>query len=198
MRKCGIAERRFRRSRLIRGTTLLELCFTVGIASILFAMVLVLTKYVNALTRIRRAQADLGQWHASLNNWFVQFGEYPCYDARKGEQSNSTLTCWPRGSYNVNLLNTASNACVNVDGRFVMFSEYIIGAPNHIDPWGNPYVYITQDEDQYDNISNTRIMYTLFSLGPDGKTVIHPPWGNGIRVNSGDERSTHDDVYFEQ
>ena len=171
-----------------RGLTLLELCFTVGIVSILFAMVLVLTRYVDHLTRLRRAQAELGQWHAALDNWFVQFGEYPCYDARKGEQSDSTLTCWPLGSYTVNLSNTIENACVRVGNNdYVFFREYITGAPSHIDPWGTPYIYIAQDDNPDDAISNTRTVYKLFSCGPDGKTPI----------KGDDEKTERDDVYFE-
>ncbi|MCL2104053.1 MAG: hypothetical protein FWH21_03210 [Kiritimatiellaeota bacterium] len=182
--------RRFRRNRPARGVTLLELCFTVGIASILFAMVLVLTRYVDHLTRLRRAQAELGQWHAAIDNWFVQFGEYPCYDARKGEQSDDTLTCWPKGSYTMNLSNTIENACVRVGDNddYVFFREYITGAPSHIDPWGTPYIYIAQDDNPDDTISNTRVMYYLFSCGPDGKSP---------RKGDTDKRTERDDVYFE-
>jgi len=210
MRKCSIAERRFRRNRLIRGTTLLELCFTVGIASILFAMVLVLTKYVDALTRIRRAQADLGQWHTSLNNWFVQFGEYPFYNARQGEPSRGTLTCQPLGSFTLNLSNTVENACIHISdpssqcqpgcgdlSHYVFFRSYIVGTPNHIDPWGNAYIYIAMDDNPFDDVSNPRNVYTLFSCGPDGKTKTEFH-GVDVNVNNGDAKTERDDVYFEQ
>jgi Tfp pilus assembly protein PilE len=183
--------------RTSHGVTLLELCFTVSIAAILFAMVLVLTRYVDHLTRLRRAQAELGQWHTALNNWFAQFGEYPCYDARKGEQSDATLTCQPRGSYTTNLSNTIENACVEIDGEYVFFKSYIVGTPSHIDPWGQAYIYIAQDNNPYDTISDTRTVYTLFSCGKDCKTKTAFS-DVSVIINNGDERSARDDVYFEQ
>ena len=173
--------------------TLLELCLVMGIVSVLFAMALLLTRHVTAITKIRRAQAELGQWHASLDNWFAQFGEYPCFGA------DGALVCQPRGSYTVNLENTASNACVDVEGHLVFFSEYIIGTPSLIDPWGTPYIYIAQDNDPFDAVSNPRNLYTLFSCGPDGRTKIEIQVnGVSVSVNNGDERSAYDDVYFEQ
>jgi type II secretory pathway pseudopilin PulG len=169
--------------------TLVELSFTIGIMSLLLAMVLGLARHVNAITKVRRAQTELGQWHEALDRWFIQFGEYPCYDARKGDQSDSTLTCWPKGNYNLNLTHTVSNACVRVgDNDYVYFSSYVAGAPSLLDPWGKPYIYIAQDDNPDDGISGTRIVCHLFSCGPNGKSSI---------INPNDTNTERDDIYFE-
>lgn len=59
------------------GMTMIELSIVMAIMSVLLALVLGLGKHVNAVVKIRRAQADLGEWHEALNRWYLQFGEYP-------------------------------------------------------------------------------------------------------------------------
>ena len=61
----------------VAGMTMIELAIVMGIVSILMAMVLGLARHVDATVKIRHAQADLGEWHETLNRWYLQFGEYP-------------------------------------------------------------------------------------------------------------------------
>ena len=175
------------------GVTLIEMVITVGIISVLLAMALLLAKHVEAITKIRRAQAELAEWHEALNRWFVQFGEYPCFRLLNtgDERADSTTRCVKYGSANTisNLIWVASNACVNVGGNDVVyFSQYIVGSPNTIDPWGVPYLYIPEDDDPEDSIVNPRSTYYLLSCGPDGKS---PAKGD-------DDKTENDDVYFGQ
>lgn len=180
-----------------RGLTFVELCIVMGIASTLFAMAHLLAQHVNAITKIRRAQAELAQWQAAIDDWFVQFGEYPCFDMRLSPERNDTSRiCDKAGlpSTAYNLGNVASNACIrlyNEDGTILdekFFSQYIVGAPSLKDPWGRFYIYIPADEDPDDTLSHERIIYTLFSCGPDGKSPL-----------TGDNPKTEqDDVYFGQ
>jgi len=174
--------------------TFIELCVTIGIVSSLFAMALFLAQHVNAITKIRRAQAELAYWHAAIDDWFVQFGEYPSFDMRRSDERNDTsriCNMWGADTTR-NLENVATNACVRIDtgnGTYdlVYFSSYIVGTPNLIDPWGAPYLYIPADEDPHDTISNPRITYLLLSCGPDGKSPA-----------KGDKQPNveYDDVYF--
>ena len=179
------------RMRRRRGMSLLELAITVSMASILFALVLGLARHVNAITKIRRAQAELAQWHTAIDNWFVQFGEYPAFDmAGATERSDGNRLCDTSGArIPMNLSNALERACVRIDGDgdLIFFRAYVTGSPNILDPWGMPYIYIPSDNDSDDNIVNPRTIYHLFSCGPDGKS-----W-----VNSDNERTTRNDVYFE-
>ena len=171
----------------------IELCIVIGMVSILFAMVLGLAKHVNAITRIRRAQAELGEWHEALNRWFNQFGEYPCFDmSGSDERSSDNLVCSMNASrFTHNLTNVIERACVRIDvgGNYelIHFRSYITGSPNPVDPWGMPYILICEDDDPDDSNVNPRTTYRLFSCGPDAKTKII---GN-------DEKTERDDVYFE-
>jgi len=177
--------------------TLLELCFSIGIAGILISTALFLAQHVNAITKIRRAQAELAYWHAAIDDWFVKFGEYPSFDMRRGEERENCRICDAEGFPGViyNLENVASNACVRIvrdDGNFdfEFFSQYIPGAPSLIDPWGMPYLYIPADEDPNDAVSNPRTTYLLLSCGPDGKSTL--------KGDNPDLKTERDDVYFAQ
>ena len=176
--------------------SLLELAISISIASVLLAMVLGLARHVNAITKIRRAQAELAQWHAAIDDWFVQFGEYPAFDMGvSDERSDGNRLCDTSGGrIPMNLSNAVERACVRIDGDGTLefFRSYVIGSPNIVDPWGMPYIYIPADNDPDDNIVNPRTTYQLFSCGPDGRSRI-----NDTSINGGDERTTNDDVYFE-
>jgi len=172
--------------------TLLELSVVIGIVGTLLGLSLLLAKHVEAITKIRRAQAELAMWHESLNRWFVQFGEYPSFDMRLDPERNDTSRICDKAETTGairNLENVASNACVIIEGisKPIFFSEYIVGAPNTRDPWGTPYLYIPADEDPDDTVCNPRINYQLLSCGPDNKSRL-----------KGDKQETErDDVYFD-
>ena len=183
--------------RACRGVTFIELCVTIGIAGILFSMALFLAQHVNAITKIRRAQAELAYWHAAIDDWFARYGEYPNFDMSiSPERSQANVI----GEYRYgtagsifNLERVVSNACVRIDlgdGNYelVYFSQHIAGAPNTIDPWRTPYIYIAADDDPYDNISNERTTYMLLSCGPDSKSP----------AKDDKDETERDDVYFGQ
>ena len=179
--------------RACRGVTFLELCITIGIAGVLFSLALFLAQHVNAITKIRRAQAELAHWHTAIDDWFVQFGEYPSFDMRISPDRAASRICDMAGASGAirNLENIATNACVVIDdlAQPVFFSQYISGAPNTRDPWGTPYLYIPADDDPYDPPPpNPRITYLLLSCGPDGKSPL----------KGDNEKTERDDVYFGQ
>ena len=165
--------------------TLIELCVTIGIASVLFSMALFLAQHVNAITKIRRAQAELAYWHTAIDDWFVQFGEYPCFD------KNGDLVCsMDADKFIDNLVAVTNRACAVIDGQEIYFSTYVVGAPSHIDPWGKPYILICLDDDPEDPPPpNPRIIYYLFSCGPNGESP---------KANDYTKDNDHDDVYFGQ
>ena len=189
------------RMRRCRGMSLLELALAVGIASVLFALVLGLAQHVNVIMKIRRAQAELGMWHTAIDNWFVQFGEYPAFDLSGdgAERNDGNRLCDTSGTrIPMNLSNALERACVRVaddggDSGLVFFSSYVVGSTNTIDPWGMPYIYIPADNDSDDTIVNPRTTYQLFSCGPNGKSYVD----GGGAINNGNERTTRDDVYFD-
>lgn len=158
------------------GMTLIELTITIGIVSVLLALVLGLARHVNEIVKIRRAQAELGEWHESLNRWHLQFGEYP-YRAPDATSEISSLTNEPLR----NLSEIVRNAGIRLDPNTpaLLFRSYLTLSTNAVtDPWNTPYIYLPAS-------SKT---YHLFSCGKDGKS---------IGINGGDEQSSLDDIYFE-
>lgn len=158
--------------------TMIELGIVMGIVSVLLALVLGLSRHVNETVKIRRAQSELGEWHESLSRWRLQFGEYPYGNPTDEDLQNAT----DPGS---NLSNILQYAYVQLplesgSSTNLSFRSFVAGQLKHIDPWGQPYIYICDE---------SRNAYTLFSCGPNSKTQI-----NG----KGEEADTYDDVYFER
>jgi type II secretory pathway pseudopilin PulG len=162
--------------------TLIELGIVMGIVSLLLALVLGLARHVDAAVKIRRAQADLGEWHESLNRWFLQFGEYP--HARIDTTVSSpvdgvhavpfdSITLGSPDTYPLARLtnDTASSGCyvrfVRSDGSYtnITFRSFLVSSPSVTDPWGTPYIYLPS--------ANAR-SYDLFSCGPNRKSAGIP------------------------
>ncbi len=176
--------------------TLIELCLVMGIVAGLIALVLGLGRHVNAVVKIRRAQADLGEWHETLNRWYLQFGEYPHarIDTHLDSIDSLDSVDWKfidPSRYPLTVLtnDTDSSGCyvrfVDSAGTSIniTFRSFLTTAVNTVDPWGTPYIYIPSDNAK---------SYTLFSCGSDRKTVDIP---------SGTPSSpdpTLDDIYFER
>ncbi len=170
------------------GMTLIELGIVMGIVSILLGLVLGLGRHVNAVVKIRRAQAELGEWHETLNRWFLQFGEYPyavidTADETKGSPDSLLETANP----SLNL----SNLLDHCEVRFatstyttnITFRSFLTTAVSTVDPWGMPYIYLPSDNAQ---------AYTLFSCGPDRKSADIPTGAAST------PDPTLDDIHFER
>ena len=163
------------------GMTMIELCIVMGIVSVLIALVLGLGRHVNEAVKLRRAQADLGEWHEVLNTWFLKYGMYPDPVRNNIVESN---VFW--------LATTDAATQYRVpddDGRFNTqippFCSLSSKPLNTIDPWGTPYVY--------QSFTNS---YMLFSCGPNR---VHQEGSDYIPQKpptiSADPNS--DDIYFE-
>ena len=181
--------------------TFIELCLTIGIASILFSLALFLAQHVNTITKIRRAQAELAQWHTAIDDWFVQFGEYPAFDMSVIDaERKDVCVCGIGEDYEItmNLSNALDRVCVRItlDEDPIFFRSFVVGSPSMTDPWGMYYIYIPEDENSKDTVVNPRTTYRLFSCGPDGKSYILADSDIMIKINDGNEGTIQDDVYF--
>jgi Tfp pilus assembly protein PilE len=175
--------------------TMIELCVVMGIATVLMAMVLGLSRHVAEVVKIRRAQADLGEWHDAFSRWYVQFGEYP-YEAvnlSTGNRIGPKLLDDDNPSQN--LTNVLDNCYLRFNvlgGTNVTFRSFLTSAVNHIDPWGCPYIY---------DCDPGKKSYILFSCGSDSRSVLPVSGGGtvGIPVTNDKQPSyTLDDIYFER
>lgn len=172
------------------GMTMIELGIVMGIVTVLLALVLSLGRHVNGIVKIRRAQADLGEWHEALNRWHLQFGEYPyaAIDANGNEETLLNASDPDRNFSNilarahVQLTTGGSGSTTNIT-----FRSFRTSGVSHIDPWGTPYIY-TCDEN--------RKSYTLYSCGPDAHTrvsgTVYPSGAAAVPDPS------LDDIYFER
>lgn len=182
------------------GMTMVELGIVMGIVSVLFALVLGLASHVDAAVKIRRAQADLGEWHESLNRWFLQFGEYPHARIDTTQQepptelfSNPNWNFADTRNHPLTILTNEISGCYirfdyNNTHTNITFRSYLTSSVSTIDPWGMPYIYIPSDNAK---------AYTLFSCGPNRQTLIE-----GQRVPSAASdinlAPALDDIYFER
>lgn len=178
-----------RRQSSRKGMTLIELGIVMGIVSILLALVLSLGRHVNAVVKIRRAQADLGEWHEALNRWHLQFGEYPyeAVDIENGTVLESDLINTSTPSFNLSNVLERCYLRYAVSGSTtnITFRSFLTSDITHIDPWGTPYIY---------DCDPGRKSYTLFSCGSDSSSVLN---GSAIgRTSTPDP--TLDDIYFER
>jgi len=173
--------------------TMIELGIVMGIVSVLLALVLGLGRHVNEVVKIRRAQADLGEWHETLNRWHLQFGEYPYAVIDTADETTSSpdpLLKTANPSLNL------SNLLDRCEVRFktstydtnITFRSFIASDAKLIDPWGTPYIY---------DCDPGRKAYTLFSCGRDSRTLL----SDGRVFPAGTPSTpdpTLDDIYFER
>ena len=122
--------------------TMIELAIVMSIVSILLALVLSLGNHVNAVVKIRRAQADLGEWHETLNRWYLQFGEYPyeAVDIESGTVLESDLINTSTPSFNLSNVLERCYLRYDVSGSTpnITFRSFLTSGINLIDPWGTP------------------------------------------------------------
>ncbi len=167
--------------------TMIELCVVMGIATMLMAMVLGLGRHVNAVVKIRRAQADLGEWHETIERWHLQFGEYP---SERVDLNGTSVPLLEPNNPSANLSNLLSHCYVQFDAQGtttnITLRSFMTSAVKHIDPWGTPYIYDCDPGGK---------AYTLFSCGPDSSSML-----NGKLIGSSLTPNTTplDDIYFER
>jgi len=184
-----------------KGMTMIELAIVMGVVSALMALVLGLARHVDATVKIRRAQAELGEWHESLNRWHLQFGEYPHarIDTETGNvdpfDGDVDWTLKDPARYPLAVL-TNGHAIATGEGCYVRyvtaehprgtnitFRSFLTSAVSTVDPWGTPYIYRPAGNAQ---------AYTLFSCGPDRKSD-NIPTGTPSTPDP-----TLDDIHFER
>jgi type II secretory pathway pseudopilin PulG len=166
--------------------TMIELGVVMGIVTVLLALILGLSRHVNEVVKIRRAQADLGEWHEALNTWHLKYGMYP--DPMESRFKNAQIE-----SNLVWLASTAPDAQYTAPATGQPFCTLLSKRLATHDPWGTPYFY-----------RSTTNAYELRSCGPntlhlyqrtgDGSDTLFPeksitPTDRG-HVND-------DDLYFE-
>ncbi len=166
--------------------TLIELGVVMGIVTALLALVLGLSRHVNEVVKIRQAQAELGEWHETLNAWYLKYGMYP-------DPSAPPFNC-----------NVESNLVCLASTNAIPYQQYFVTLPDGTrypfcaltskplktsDPWGTLYFY-QSTTNAYELLScgpNAKHSYTKNNsqptLFPDGATAIDDP--------------NTDDVYFE-
>ena len=160
------------------GMTLIELGVVMGIVTVLMALILGLSRHVNEVVKIRRAQADLGEWHETLNTWYLKYGMYPDPSAPPFNCTVESNLVW--------LASTDVNHQYYAPGSVPFrFSALMSRQLPTRDPWGTPYFY--------QSATNS---YELLSCGPNR---IHQ-MENGNPFPEEATRSNDpntDDVYFE-
>ena len=160
--------------------TLIELAVVMGIATVLMALVLGLSRHVNEIVKIRRAQADLGEWHETLNVWFLKYGMYP-------DPAAPPCNCTDVESNIVWLASTdASHQFKMISSPQYRFSELMSRPLPTTDPWGTPYIY--------QSVTNS---YVLFSCGPNGVHKVDSALIPDGAINNSSSEPNEDDIYFE-
>lgn len=177
--------------------TLIELSIVMSIVSILLALVLGLARHVDTAVKIRRAQADLAEWHESIQRWFLQFGEYPHagIDTTRADAPAERFDTpdWsfrePR-LYPLAILTNDTQCFVHYDApeTNITFRSLLTASVSTVDPWGTPYIYIPSENAK---------AYALFSCGPNRQTMV-----GGQRVPTSATATaldpTLDDINFER
>ena len=124
------------------GMTMIELCVVMGIVTVLLALVLGLSRHVNEVMKIRRAQAELGEWHEALNRWHLQFGEYPCeaVNVESGKVLEGDLFSEEKPEFNLSniLVHCYMQYTISGVSTNVTFLSYLPKNASLIDPWGVP------------------------------------------------------------
>ncbi len=172
--------------------TLIELGVVMGIVTVLLALVLGLGRHVNEIVKIRRAQADLGEWHEVLNRWHLQFGEYPyeAVDVATGNRIGQPLLDTRKPTENLANILGDCHLRFSFDGSItnITLRSFLTSDLKLTDPWGSPYIY---------DCDPGRKAYTLYSCGQDSRSVM--PDGTRIPTDApATPDPTLDDIYFER
>ena len=162
--------------------TLIELGVVMGIGTVLLALGLGLSRHVNEVVKLRHAQAELGEWHETLNAWYLKFGMYPDPYALSGHMESNLVWLASTDS-------TAQYAVTLSNGTKYPFCALASKTLKTVDPWGTLYFY-----------QSTTNAYELLSCGPNAKHSYTKNSGESALFPDGatasDDPNT-DDLYFE-
>lgn len=165
------------------GMTLIELGVVMSIIAVLLSLVLGLSRHVNEVVKLRRAQADLGEWHETLNTWYLKFGMYPDPYALSGHIESNLV--WLAST------NSAAGQRYMVplnNGTVFSFSSLASKPLKTTDPWGTPYFY-----------QSSTNSYELLSCGPNRAHQLDDStqFPEDFSGSSFPQDPNTDDVYFE-
>jgi type II secretory pathway pseudopilin PulG len=172
------------------GMTMIELGVVMGIVTVLLALVLGLSRHVNEVVKIRRAQTELGEWHETLNAWYLKYGQYPDPTAPQFNNAYVESNLVWLASTDTHKQYRVLNADGTANAQIPPFSSLMSRRLATHDPWGTPYFY-----------RSTTNAYELLSCGPNtlhaydtptGGTELFP-FGSSLNVSS----PNADDLYFE-
>jgi len=168
--------------------TMIELGVVMAIVTVLLALVLGLSRHVNEIVKVRRAQTELGEWHEVLNTWHLKYGVYPdpmAYPINNPDIESNLV--W-LASQNANRAYYAE-----AGGSRIYFSSLMSRRLSPVDPWGTPYFY-RSTTNAYELLScgpNTLHLYQRQPGGPD----VRYPRNSQFSMDSG--RVNDDDLFFE-
>lgn len=169
------------------GMTLIELGVVMGIVTVLLALVLGLSRHVNEIVKVRRAQTELGEWHETLNAWYLKYGVYP--DPSAPQFNNDTVES--NLVWLVSQTPSKSYYLPTISGN-AFFSSLMSKRLATSDPWGTPYFY-----------RSTTNAYELLSCGPNTQHRYELASGADATFPKGSTASVDpssintDDIYFE-
>lgn len=167
------------------GMTMIELCVVMGIVTVLLALVLGLSRHVNEVMKIRRAQAELGEWHETLNTWYLKYGMYPNpMEPRFNNDKVESNLVW--------LISTTLDKQYTAPETGQPFCSLITRPLAARDPWGTPYFY-RSTTNAYELLSCGPNARHRYQKTPDGTTASFPE----ITGESLTDSVNDDDIFFE-
>ena len=145
----------------------------------------------DASVKIRRAQAELGEWHESLNRWHLQFenNPYARIDTTRDDSDDLLNSInWkldqPR-NYPLTILTNRCEIIMPLSGSTttnITFRSFLTTAISTVDPWGSPT----------STCHPTTPSLHAFSLRPGSQIRRHPTGAAST------PDPTLDDIYFER
>lgn len=168
------------------GMTMIELGVVMGIVTVLLALILGLSRHVNEVVKIRRVQADLGEWHEALNTWHLKYGMYPDPMERRFNnvkiESNLVWLASTRAGSQYTAPVTGQPFCALASKRLATH-----------DPWGTAYFY-RSTTNAYELLSCGPNTLHLYQRAEDNSDALFP----GQSLSPSDwSRVNDDDITFE-
>lgn len=152
---------------LLKGFTLSKLFTVVAIAVILAGFLIISKHITRRKTVITRTKTMIASLEAAIAMFKTDMGDYP-------ESGNANLV---NQLSNVDYANSKSpNYNLYWNGPYIKFKNEDLGKKISqavvLDPWGNPYVYIADDDrDPRTPPYHNSFSYDLYSKGANGRTA---------------------------
>ncbi len=139
--------------------TMIEMLSVLALISLLVALVIGLYNHTRDVSRTRQAQAELGELHHALQQFYLVFGHYPDLEPTDPPEDGPD-----DGSVAADrLFDPEAYRQAPPDG--FQFSDWLAPGFEAIDPWNRPYRY-AYSPDRPDT-------YDLFSHGADPDKPDH-------------------------